>query len=36
MYLLFFEKVLVKKIKVPQKITTVKKIIQTWFNKGES
>ena len=36
MYLLLFEKVLLMKIKIPQKMTIVEKIIETWFNKGES
>ena len=37
MYLLLFEKVLLMKIKIPQKLTIVEEIIQTYcFNKGES
>ena len=36
MYLLLFEKLLLMKIKIPQKMTIVEKIMQTCFNKGES
>ena len=36
MYLLPFENVFLMKIKIPQKMTIVEKVIQTCFNKGES
>ena len=36
MHLLLFEKFLLMKIEIPQKMAIVEKIIQTCFNKGES